>query len=107
MPSLVSVQIFSGLICFFCIAYIILSILYPFSFQNIFGKLRFQVQHTNASTTITTTTLILSASTQSTSIHSNNSNIESYICDAVKKDNEHNKTNLLSFESHRFNALRR
>ncbi len=106
MPSFVSVKIFSGLICFFFIVYVIQSMYYPFSFENIFGKLYFQVQLTNISITITTTKLT-SVSTQSMVFYSANLSTESYICDAVKKDDGHNKTSLLSFENHRFNALRR
>jgi len=107
MPSLVSVQILSGIICFFCTTYLILSIFYPFSIQNIPGELRSQPGRTNINTT-TNATKLISTNQQSTLVHTANLRNESFICDYVKKDNEHNQSNTSSsFEKHLWNALRR
>jgi hypothetical protein len=107
MPSLVSVQILSGIICFFCITYFILSVFYPFPIQNIIGGLRSQPGRTNINTT-TNATKLISTTQPSTLVHKANLSTESFICDYVKKDNEHNQSNTsLSFEKHLSNALRR
>ena len=106
MPSLTSAKIFSGIICLCCIIYIILSINSSISLRNIVGKLRSRPWQTNVSIMDNTSKLLL-ASIQN--MVSNNANLstESYICDYVKTNNQHNKTNPLSFATHRLNALRR
>jgi hypothetical protein len=106
MPSLVSVQILSGIICFFCTTYLIISMFYPISLKNIIGELNFQIQQ-NPVSIITNNTKINLTTTKLTSTHTTNLSTQSFICDAVKTDNQHNKSNDFSFETHRFNALRR
>lgn len=108
MPSLVSVQILAGVICFFCTAYLILSIFYPISFQQIIGEFRLQPQ------------LLYSDNTKSTNVNKSNIDIQqylpirpknlssySYICDYIKPNDTHNQTSSFSFETHRVNALHR
>jgi hypothetical protein len=102
MTSRVYIQLLIGLIIFLFVVYLIQSTYYPLSFDNIFGKQSFQTGPINTSTAITTIKL-LSASTQSIV----NLSTESYICDAVQKNDGHNRTSPLSFGNHRFNALRR
>jgi hypothetical protein len=107
MPSLVSVQILFGIICFFYTTYLILSIFYLFPIQNIPGELRSQSGRTNINTT-TNATKLISTNQQSTLVHKANLSTESFICDYVKKGNEHNQSNTSSsFEKHLSNALRR
>ena len=103
MPSLVSVQILAAIVCFCCISYFIIIVYPPVSFQNIAmiftkGNQSVIVQTTTISTTTTTTT---------TTTVKFNYTTESYICDAVNRNSSHNTTSSLSFQLHRFNALRR
>ena len=102
MTSRVFIQVLSGLIIFLFIVYLFQSMFYPLSLRNIFGKQTFQTGPKNINTANTTIAL-LSALTKSTVSFSN----ESYICDAVQKTDGHNQTSPLSFENHRFTALRR
>jgi hypothetical protein len=106
MPSLVSIQILSGIICFFCTTYLIISIFYPISFKNIIDELNFQNRQKFVSI-ITNNTKINLTPLQNTLIRTTNLGTQSFICDAVKTDNQHNKSNASSFETHRLNALRR
>ncbi len=107
MPSRISIQILSGIICFFCVTYLITSIFYPFSFENIISGLHFQLRQSNVDKLINTTTGFTPTKTQSILILSTNLSNKSFICDYVKKDNVHNKTSPLSFDNHRLNALHR
>jgi len=106
MPSLVSIQILSGVICFCCTSYLIISIFYPTSFINFIGELNFKDRQNHVSL-ITNNTKLNSTTLQNTFIPRNDLSNRSFICDAVKTDNQHNKTSVLSFETHLFNALRR
>jgi hypothetical protein len=106
MPSLISIQILSTIICFFCATYLIISIFYPFSFENIINGLHFQLRQSNVDRLINTTGFT-PTKTQSILILSTNLSNKSFICDYVKNDNVHNKTSPLSFDNHRLNALHR
>jgi len=106
MPSLVSVQILSGIICFCCTSYLFISIFYPISFINFIGELNFQNRKGNVSI-ITNHTKLIPTNFQNTLILRTNLGNQSFICDAVKTDNPHNKSSSSSFETHLFNALRR
>jgi hypothetical protein len=101
--TLVSVQVLSVSICFFCTAYLVLSIYYPLFLQNIVSGLNFQPELKNDNIPLHITKLVTDINQQSITKTSN----ESFICDNVKPINQHNQTSSASFEKHRLNALRR
>lgn len=101
MRSIVSIQVLSGIICFCCASYLILTIYYPYSIQTFIGQMRlgFQLTQIQAKGLVPNKSVALTGKA--------NSSTESYICDAEKGNSTHNQTSSVSFEIHRFTALRR
>jgi hypothetical protein len=106
LRTLVSIQVLCGSIFLFCMAYLVLSTFHPLSLHNIISGLRFQLWQTNGNGT-TNVTDFVTAITQNPIIKTTIPSNESFICDHIKLNNEHNKTNSSPFEKHRLNALRR
>ncbi|CAF4679476.1 unnamed protein product, partial [Rotaria sp. Silwood2] len=103
--SLVSVQIFSGIICLLCTIYFILLIFSSLPIQKPIIRPSVTLLPTNITIPANITKLISNDDKNLTNNISNLSN-NSFICDYGKTNNTHRKTTNSSFEDHRLNALR-